>query len=196
VRRAYEAFSMSNDLIGARVAILVAHGFEQCELEQPRAALRQAGAATWIVSPEIDEVKGWDEVAFGSCFEVNVPLTRARPQEFDALLLPGGVLNLPRLRMLSSAIDFVRFFFETGKPIAAISHGPQLLIEVDAVRDRLVTSDPSIKKDLMNAGARWLNEPVVVDSGFVTSRGLPDVAWFGRKTVEVFSKEAQTGLAV
>ena len=187
---------MSNDLIGARVAILVAHGFEQCELEQPQAALKQAGAITWIISPEVDEVKAWDEVAFGSCFEVNVPLDRARPQEFDALVLPGGVLNLPRLRMLSSAVDFVRFFFEAGKPIAAISHGPQLLIEADAVRDRVVTSDPSIKKDLANAGARWVNEPVVVDSGFITSRGLQDVAWFAKRTVEVFSKEAQTGLAV
>lgn len=179
---------MKNDLSGKRVAILVADGFEQSELEKPQAALRQAGAKTQIISPENDQVKGWDEDDFGDSFDVDVSLKNANAQDYDALLLPGGVMNPDKLRTLPEAVAFVRSFFETGKPVAAICHGPQLLIEADVVQGRTLTSYPSVKTDLLNAGADWVDEKVVTDQGLVTSRKPADIPYFNDKMIEEFAE--------
>ena len=145
---------MKTNLAGKRVAILATNGFEQSELEKPKAALEEAGATTMVVSPEKSEITGWDEDDWGDAVKVDEALDEADPKEFDALLLPGGVQNPDTLRTLPKAVEFVRAFFDAGKPVAAICHGPQLLIEADVVRDRKLTSFPSIKTDLTNAGAR------------------------------------------
>ena len=184
LKRTYPEKPMKYDLHGKKVAILVAHGFEQSELEKPRQALTEAGALTYIVSPEQDGVRGWDKVAFGDWFDVEVPLAEATEENYDALLLPGGVMNSDKLRTLPEAVDFVRSFFEAGKPVAAICHGLQVLIEADVVRDRRLTSFPSIKTDLINAGAGWVDEEVVVDQGLVTSRKPADIPAFNDKLIE------------
>jgi protease I len=175
---------MNKILIGKIVAILVADGFEQSELEQPRDALQEAGARTAIISPNKGSVRGWNEGHFGDSFEVDVPLSEVRPQEYDALLLPGGVMNPDKLRTLPEAVRFARYIFAAGKPIAAICHGPQLLIEAGAVRGRKLTSFPSLRTDLINAGAKWVDEPVVVDRGLVTSRRPADIPMFNEKMIE------------
>lgn len=163
---------MKELLKGKKVAILVAKGFEQVELTEPKRALEEAGAEIAIVSPEPDKVKGWDETDWGSEFEVDVPLDRARPGDYDALVLPGGVMNPDKLRMNSKAVSFVQDFFREGKPVAAICHGPWMLIEANVAQGRKVTSYPSIRTDLENAGAEWVDQSVVVDEGLVTSRNL------------------------
>ena len=185
-----EALTMNRNhsLNGKKVAILVADGFEQSEFEQPRAALEAAGATTHVVSPNRDSVLAWAEDNFGDEFPVDVPLEEASARAYDALLLPGGVANPDKLRTIPSAVDFVRHFFQEGKPIAAICHGPQLLVEVDGVRGCKVTSYPSLKTDLENAGAHWVDEPVVTDSGVVTSRRPADIPKFNAKMIEEISE--------
>lgn len=177
---------MNHDLTGKRVAILVADGFEQSEFEKPKKALEEAGATTYVVSPQEDEVTGWDGDSndHGQSFEVDLPLDEANAADFDALLLPGGVKNPDTLRMIPEAVAFVRAFFDACKPIAAICHGPQLLIEADVVRGRRLTSYPSLKTDLTNAGALWSDEPVVCDQGLVTSRRPSDIPQFNDKMLE------------
>jgi protease I len=174
----------NQNLNGKKVAILVADGFEQSEFELPRLALKAAGAKTHVVSPNRESVQGWSEDKFGDEFPVDVPLEEANAPEYDALLLPGGVANPDKLRTIPEAVEFVRHFYNEGKPIAAICHGPQLLIEVDGVRGRKVTSYPSLKTDLENAGAQWVDEPVVTDSGLVTSRRPADIPQFNAKMIE------------
>lgn len=178
----------NHDLSGKRVAILVADGFEQVELDGPRQALDRAGARTQVVSPAQGKVKGvnHDEPAAGA--KVDVPLNSARPEDFDALLLPGGVMNPDTLRTEAKAVQFVRAFFDAGKPVAAICHGPQVLIEAGVVRGRRVTSYHSVKTDLKNAGADWVDEEVVVDNGLVTSRKPDDIPRFNEKMVEEFAE--------
>ena len=161
---------MEKKLNGKKVAILVAEGFEQVEMTGPRQALEGAGAVTEIVSPAEGEVQGWNHFDKGDKFKVDVPLAEADPSDFDALLLPGGVLNPDRLRMQPAAVDFVRAFFDAGKPVAAICHGPWTVIEAGAARGRRIASWPSLKTDLRNAGAEWVDEPVVVDGDLVSSR--------------------------
>jgi protease I len=178
---------MAGELTGKTVAILVENGFEQVELTEPKKALEDAGAKTVIVSPHPGRVRGWDFKDWGDDFEVDLALDDARPQEFDALLLPGGVLNPDRLRTEESAVNFVRSFFDDGKPVAAICHGPIMLIEADVVHGRRVTSYPSIKTDLKNAGAQWVDEQVVVDHGLVTSRKPDDIPAFNRRMIQEFS---------
>ncbi len=175
-----------NDLQGKKVAILVDNGFEQVELLEPRKALDQAGAKTVVVSPQKGRVKGWNHTEWGQEVAVDLPLEKARAEDFDALLLPGGVMNPDRLRMNRKAVDFVKSFFAAGKPVAAICHGPWLLVEADVVRGRTVTSYPSIQTDLKNAGARWVDQEVVVDNGLVTSRKPDDIPAFNRKMIEEF----------
>lgn len=187
---------MNNDsrpLKNKKVAILVADGFEDSELRKPRAALDDAGAVTTIVSPNPDTVKGWTGEAFGEPVPVDCRLSDAKAADFDALLLPGGVMNPDRLRMESDAVRFVRDFFEAGKPVGAICHGPQLLIEADVVEGRTLTSYPSIKRDLINAGARWVDEVVVVDQGLVTSRKPDDIPEFNRKLIEEIGEGVHSG---
>src|SRR5215468_3593674 len=142
-------------LVGKKIAILVADGFEQIELTEPREALEKAGATIEIVSPAAKEVQGWNHDEKADAFPVDMPLNRARSDDYDALVLPGGVRNPDQLRMSTRAVEFVDGFFVTGKPVAAICHAPWLLIETDWLRGKTLTSWPSLKSDLMNAGARW-----------------------------------------
>lgn len=179
---------MKKTLDGKKVAILVADGFEQVELTAPKEALEDAGAETEIVSPAGNKVKGWDMQDWGKKFPVDVPLKKAKADDYDALLLPGGVMNPDKLRMDQKAVDFVRAFFDAGKPVAAICHGPCTLIEASVVEGRKVTSYPSIKTDLKNAGAEWVDEVVVVDNGLVTSRKPADIPAFNRKMIEEFAE--------
>lgn len=182
---------MPQDLNGKKVAILVADGFEQIEMTEPRKALNEAGAETTLVSPAGDKVRGWNHTEWGSQFKVDLPLEQADAEDFDALLLPGGVISPDRLRLQPKAIEFVREFFEAGKPIAAICHGPWTLVEADVVRDRTVTSWPSLKTDLQNAGAHWVDRETVTDHGLVTSRKPDDVPAFNRAMIEEFAKGRQ-----
>ena len=180
-------------LNGKIIAILVADGFEQVELTGPKKALEQAGAQTHIVSPAKDTVQGWNDFEHADKFHVDVPLEHARADDFDALLLPGGVANPDQLRTIPRALQFVRTFFIAGKSVAAICHGPWTLIDAEVVRGRNVTSWPSLKSDLTNAGAKWLDREVVVDNGLVTSRKPADIPLFNRKMLELFA-EARQGI--
>jgi protease I len=175
-------------LEGKRVAILVDHGFEQEELTEPKRALEEAGAEALIVSPQRETVKGWKQVAWGDELKVDLPLDEASPDAFDALLLPGGVMNPDKLRMNPSAVQFVRAFFDAKKPIAAICHGPWTLIEAGVVRGRKMTSYASVKTDLKNAGAHWVDEEAVADQGIVTARKPDDIPAFNRKMIEEFAE--------
>jgi protease I len=175
---------MAQSLHGKKVAILVANGFEQAELLEPRRALQDAGAETHVVSPEQNQVKGWNKTDWGETVPVDVTLKSANPNDYDALLLPGGVMNPDKLRINAQAVNFVRAFAEAGKPIAAICHAPWTLINADAVRGRKLTSYPSLETDLRNAGANWVDQEVVVDNGLVTSRNIPDIPAFNRKMIE------------
>jgi protease I len=179
-------------LNGKKVAILVAEGFEQVELTEPRKALDEAGAHTSIVSPAKGEVQGWKHFDKADKFKVEVPLEQADAQQFDALFLPGGVANPDQLRANPKAVQFVRAFFDAGKPVAAICHGPWTLIEAGAVKGRTVTSWPSLKTDLSNAGAHWVDQEVVEDDGLVTSRKPPDIPAFNRKMLELFAQGTQS----
>ena len=179
---------MAEKLDGLKVAILVADGFEQVELTEPRQALQDAGATTEIVSPAPGQVKGWDVKEWGETCKVDVPLDSADAGRYDALLLPGGVGNPDTLRMDENVVSFVRDFFEQGKPVAAICHGPWTLVEAGVVRGRKLTSWPSVQTDIRNAGGNWVDEEVVVDQGLVTSRKPDDIPAFNAKMIEEFAE--------
>lgn len=180
---------MANEnLNGLKVAILVTDGFEQVEMTEPRRALDEAGADTQIVSPKDDQVRGWNFTDWGESFPVDVRLDGARPEDFDALLLPGGVINPDMLRTLPAAVAFARAFFDAGKPVASICHGPWTLIEAGAAAGRRLTSWPSLRTDLRNAGAEWVDEQVVVDRGLVTSRKPDDIPHFNQAAIELFAQ--------
>jgi protease I len=179
---------MAHTLEGKKVAILATDGFEQVELTEPRQALDDAGARTEVVSPKGGRIKGWNHTEWGDTFEVDVPLDRARAADYDALLLPGGVMNPDKLRRDPKVLAFVRAFFDEGKPVAAICHGPWTLIDAGVVKGRRVTSYHTIQTDLQNAGARWVDEEVVVDGGLVTSRKPDDIPAFNRKMIEEFAE--------
>jgi protease I len=176
----------SATLQGKKVAILVADGFEQSELLEPRRALDGAGATTQVVSPADKKVKGWNHKEWGNEVPVDVSLDSAKADEFDALLLPGGVMNPDQLRMNPKAVEFVKHFTDSGKPVAAICHGPWTLVEAGAVRGHTMTSWPSLKTDLTNAGATWVDQEVVNDRGLVTSRKPDDIPAFNREMIRVF----------
>jgi protease I len=176
--------SSTQSLNGKKVAILVEDGFEQIELTSPKEALEKAGAKTHIISPKRDKVKGWEHTQWGQEFPVDVSLDKANANEYDALLLPGGVMNPDKLRTSKQAVQFVRSFFDQGKPVAAICHGPWILVEADVANGRKMTSYTSIQTDLKNAGANWVDQEVVVDQGLVTSRKPDDLPAFNRKMVE------------
>jgi protease I len=184
---------MANKLKGKRVAVLVDNGFEQVEMTEPLEALRDEGAEALIVSPQAGKVKGWQHTEWGDEFDVDVALDGARADDFDALVLPGGQMNPDNLRINERAVAFTRAFFEAGKPVAAICHAPWLLVEADVVRGRRVTSWPSVRTDLRNAGAEWVDESVVVDSGLVTSRKPDDLPDFTRKMVEEIAEGVHAG---
>jgi protease I len=179
---------MGEQLSGARVAVLVANGFEQVELTGPRKALQDAGARVDVVSPEADKVRGWNHTEWGVSVIVDTPLDQARVDDYDALLLPGGVMSPDHLRMIPNAVGLVKRFYEAGKPIASICHGPWMLVEADVVRGLKMTSYPSIKTDLTNAGATWVDADVVTDRGIVTSRKPADIPAFNRRMIEEFAQ--------
>jgi len=182
-----EAVSMSH-LTGKKVAILVEDGFEQVELTSPKEALEAHGAQTHIISPKRGNVKGWEHTKWGQEFPVDVAIEQANANDYDALLLPGGVMNPDKLRTNKQAVQFVRSFFDQGKPVGSICHGPWMLVEAGVVNGRKVTSYPSIQTDLKNAGANWVDQEVVVDRGLVTSRKPDDLPAFNRKLVEEISE--------
>jgi protease I len=179
---------MHKTLEGKRVAILATHGFEQSELLDPRRALDEAGAKTQVVSPEMGKIKGWNHTDWGKEVKVDIGLDGADPQKFDALLLPGGVMNPDKLRMIPAAVHFVREFFAAGKPVAAICHGPWILVEAGAARGRTLTSWPSLQTDIRNAGGIWVDQEVVVDNRVVTSRKPDDIPAFNVSMIEEFAQ--------
>ena len=175
-------------LNGKRIAILATDGVEEVELTKPRDALREAGAQAVVVSPKGGEIKAWQHDHWGSNIPVDLPLSRARADDFDGLMLPGGVMSPDRLRQDEQAVRFVKGFFEAGKPVAAICHAPWLLVEADVVRGRTVTSWPSLRTDIRNAGGDWVDRDVVTDEGLVTSRKQDDIPAFNRKMIEEFAE--------
>jgi protease I len=178
----------SNDITGRRVAILATDGVEQVELVEPRNALDAAGAMTTLISPKSGTIKAWDHDKWGDEIPVDLSLDQAQVDDFDALMLPGGVMNPDFLRQDKRAVSFVREFFSSGKPIAAICHGPWLLVEADVVRGRTVTSWPSLQTDIRNAGGDWVDREVVTDEGLVTSRKPDDIPAFNKKMIEEISE--------
>jgi protease I len=184
---------MAHNLNGKRVAILVEKGFEQVEMTEPRRALDEAGAKTDLISPEQGQVRAWDMTDWGTDFPVDVQLDQADAERYDALLLPGGVMNPDKLRRNQKALDFVRAFFDAGKPVAAICHAAWTLIDAGVVEGRRLTSYPSLQTDLKNAGADWVDEQVVVDQGLVTSRKPDDIPAFNRKMIEEVGEGVHEG---
>ena len=175
---------MPGKLEGKKVAILATDGFEQSELTEPYKALREAGAEAVVVAPKAGKIQGMKHAEQGEQVDVDLALDQADADDFDALVLPGGVMNPDALRMNPNAVHFVKDFHAGRKPIAAICHGPWLLIEADVVDGRRVTSWPSLKTDLRNAGAEWTDAEVVCDRGLVTSRKPDDLPAFNRKVIE------------
>jgi protease I len=180
-------------LQGKRVAILATDGVEQVELTEPRKALDAAGARTVVVSPKDGRIKGWQHDHWGDEIPVDQGLEGARAEDFDALLLPGGVMNPDHLRQDKRAVQFVRQFFEAGKPVAAICHGPWMLVEAGVLRGKTVTSWPSLQTDIRNAGGDWVDREVVTDEGLVTSRKPDDIPAFNRKMIEEFAEGVHDG---
>lgn len=190
-RLASREVEMKNQsLAGKKVAILATDGFEESELFEPKRALEGAGAEVSVVAPKAGEIKGWKHTDWGKKIPVDVSLEEADPAAYAALMLPGGVMNPDRLRMNEKAIEFIRHFATSGKPIAAICHGPWTLIEAGAAKGRTMTSWPSIRTDLVNAGANWVDREVVVDEGIVTSRKPDDLPAFNEKMIEEFAEGA------
>lgn len=175
-------------LTGVRVAIVVDDGFEEVEMTEPRKALEEAGAETRIVSPRSGKVRAWDHTKWSREYDVQESMDNAQASDFDALLLPGGVMNPDHLRMNDKAVGFVRDFFAANKPVAAICHGPWMVIEADAALGRRIASWPSLRTDLANAGAQWKDEQVVVDGNLVSSRKPDDIPAFNREMLKLFGR--------
>lgn len=175
------------NLTGKKIAILATDGFEQAELLEPRSALREAGAQTTVVSLKAGQIKGWNEKEWGQSVPVDLTIDEAKPDDFDDLLLPGGVMNPDKLRMNPKAVEFARAFHDAGKPIAAICHGPWLLVEAGIVEGKTLTSWPSLKTDIVNAGGKWVDQEVVRDSTLITSRKPADIPSFNREMIAAFA---------
>ena len=171
-------------LSNRKVVILTEEGFEQVELTSPLEALKAAGATVDVVSPKSGSIKAWDKTNWGIEVDVDKQLSDVSPDDYDALVLPGGVLNPDKLRQNKEAVAFVSAFLDEGKPVAAICHGPQMLIETGMISGRKLTSYPSLQTDLKNAGAEWVDEEVVVDNGLVTSRTPADLPAFNKRMIE------------
>jgi protease I len=181
---------MASDLKGRKIAILATDGFEQSELMEPRKALDKAGAKTVVIAPKAGKIKGWNHTDWGEPVNVDMELSNADVHDFDALVLPGGVMNPDHLRMDAKAVDFVGQFVKSGKPVAAICHGPWTLMETGALRGKTVTSWPSLKSDLSNAGANWVDQEVARDGQFITSRKPDDIPAFTRAIIELVGGSA------
>jgi protease I len=176
-----------DNLSGKKIAILSTDGFEQVELTEPKKALEAAGAKTEVISPNGGEIRGWKSTDWGDKVKVDREVKAAKADEYDALLLPGGAMNPDKLRMDQDAVNFVKKFFDSGKPVAAICHGPQILIEAGVVKGRKLTSWPSLKTDLKNAGAEWTDRQVIVDRNLTTSRKPDDIPAFNQAMIEQFA---------
>ena len=179
---------MANELNGLSVAILIDNGFEEVEMTKPRQALDEAGAKTSIVSPAGKEVRAWNMKEWSKSYPVDIPLEQADAEQFDALLLPGGVINPDKLRMRPEAVEFVKSFFDAGKPVAAIGHGPWMVVESVNAEGRRITSWPSLKTDIRNAGGEWTDQPVVNDRNLVTSRKPDDIPQFNEAIIKLFAE--------
>ena len=180
------------NLNGKNVAILAENGFEEIELTSPKKALEEAGASVHIISPQKEKIKAWDKDHWSIELSVDKNISDAKPDDYDALVLPGGVLNPDKLRLNKEAIEFAKDFLEAGKPVAAICHGPQLLIETGLLEGRAITSYPSVQTDIKNAGANWHDREVVVDNGLVTSRSPKDLDAFNAKMIEEIAEGVHT----
>jgi protease I len=178
-------------LKGLRVAILATDGFEQSELLEPKKALDRAGATTQVISPKDGDIRGWNHKEWGQQVHVDQALNAADPHKFDALVLPGGVMNPDSLRMQPAAVKFVRSFFDEDKPVAAICHGPWTIVESGAAKGYRMTSWPSLKTDITNAGGDWVDQEVTVDENLVTSRKPDDLPAFNREMLALFSRHQQ-----
>ncbi|GAC1309251.1 MAG: type 1 glutamine amidotransferase domain-containing protein [Mucilaginibacter sp.] len=176
-----------------KVAILTEEGFEQVELTSPQKALKDAGATVHVISPKGGKIKAWNETDWGIEVQVDKQLSEVSPDDYDALVLPGGVLNPDKLRQNKDAVAFVSAFLDEGKPVAAICHGPQMLIETGMIGGRTLTSFPSLKTDLKNAAAHWIDQDVVVDNGLITSRKPADLDAFNAKAIEEFAEGVHQG---
>jgi protease I len=181
---------MARMLEGKTIAILATHGFEQSELLEPKKALEEEGARTEVIALESGTIRGWKLKSWGQDVPVDVTIKTAKPERYDALLLPGGVMNPDTLRTEPLAVNFVRSFFDDGKPVAAICHGPWTLVEADVVRGMRLTSWPSLRTDIRNAGGEWVDQEVVSDRRLVTSRKPADLPAFIRRTIELFGQAA------
>jgi len=180
------------NLEGKKVAIITESGFEEVELTSPKKALEQAGATVHIVSPQKEKVKAWDHDHWSIELPVDVNISEADPDNYDALMIPGGVINPDKMRLNKDCVEFAKAFLEEHKPVGAICHGPQLLIETGMINGKTMTSYYSIKTDLENAGVSWEDKEVIVDNGLVTSRSPKDLEAFNRKLIE----EVQEGVHV
>ncbi|MFP5228492.1 MAG: type 1 glutamine amidotransferase domain-containing protein [Acidobacteriota bacterium] len=178
---------MAENLHGKRIAILATDGFEQVELTEPRKALEEAGATTEVIAPKSGEIRGWKLTDWGDKVKVDKSLDQAKAQEYDALMLPGGVINPDHLRMEPKAVQFVKDFVATGRPVAAICHGPWMLVEAGVVKGKMLTSWPSVRTDLKNAGAHVVDQEVAEDGQFITSRKPDDIPAFSRTIIERLS---------
>jgi len=181
--------SSTKILTDKKIAILLTDGFEKVEMTSPRDAFIKAGAKTFLISPNSTKVKSWQHDHWGKSFKVDINLKDARPQDFDGLLLPGGVMNLDKLRIDKKAVNFVSYFLKHDKPIAAICHGPWTLVETGKIKGRKLTSYHSIKTDLINAGAKWTNKEVVLDNNLVTSRSPKDLPAFNKAAIKLYNKK-------
>jgi protease I len=179
---------MSNQIHGKKIAILATDGFEQVELTDPKKSLEEAGAKVDVISIKTGQIKGWDQTDWGKSVKVDHLVTDVKPADYDALVLPGGQINPDKLRTDKGAVAFIKQFVESGKPVAAICHGPWGLIEADVVRGKTVTSWPSVHTDLTNAGANWVDREVVQDGNLITSRKPEDIPAFNNKLIESLAK--------
>lgn len=179
---------MANNLKGKKIAIVVTDGFEQVELTEPKKALEEAGAETHLIALKEGEVKGWNHTDWGDKFKVDKTIDNVNADDYSALLLPGGVMSPDKLRANEQVVNFVSQFMESGKPVAAICHGPWTLIETGKLQGKKMTSYHTLKTDLKNAGAEWVDQEVVVDNGLITSRKPDDIPAFNKKIVEEFAE--------
>jgi protease I len=174
---------MSAKLQGKKIAIVATDGFEQVELTEPRKALEAAGATVDVISPKSGEIKGWNHTDWGETIKVDKTLEEAKPADYDGLVLPGGQINPDRLRMEPKAVAFVADFFHSGKPVGAICHGPWMLVEAGVVKKKTLTSWPSVRTDIRNAGGHWVDEEVVTDGNLTTSRKPDDIPAFNERLI-------------
>ncbi|HWE62152.1 MAG TPA: type 1 glutamine amidotransferase domain-containing protein [Chloroflexota bacterium] len=184
---------MNQQLNGKRIAILATDGVEQVELLKPQQALKDAGAHTEVISPKQGQIQGWNHDQHGDRIPVDRVLDQANPSDYDALVLPGGVMNPDQLRTIPAAVAFVKSFFDANKPVAAICHGPWMIVEADAARGRHLTSWPSLRTDIRNAGGQWDDQQVIVDRNLVTSRKPDDIPAFNQQMIEKFGAATPVG---